>query len=218
MFEAFTQQTRVRRGRFLGLSLLAHALLLAIIWRAFVTPDSPLEVEPPRIRLFAPAPPPPPPAGASAVRPSPKPVVKRSTPRKIVAMPPEDTAPQEEEAAEPEGVAGGVAGGVPGGVVGGVVGAPLDFDNRMTPPRLLSGPKISYTDKALDNDVEGLMIVRCVLSVVGEVRDCAVEQGLRFMDNTVVDALEKRRYTPVTLDGRPIEVYYAFRVRLKLPR
>ena len=215
MFEAYTQQTRVRRGRFLGLSMAAHALALAIVWRAFVADEAPLELEPPRIRIFAPAPPPPP-AGASPARPSPRPVVKR-TPRKVVAMPVPDTPPAEQEA-EPEGVAGGVPGGVAGGVVGGVVGAPLEFDNRMTPPRLLSGPAIEYTEKALENDVEGLMIVRCVIDVGGEVRDCQIKQNLRFMDNAVLDALEKRRYTRVTLDGRPIPVYYNFHVRMRLPR
>jgi hypothetical protein len=37
------------------------------------------------------------------------------------------------------------------------------------------------------------------------------------MDTVVLDALKKRRYSPVTLQGQPVEVYYTFRIRLKLP-
>ena len=215
MFEAFTQQPRVNRTRFLAASVLAHALVLLLAWRIFATaPDGRLEVDPPRIRIFAPAPlPPPPPAGAAATRP-----IQKPTPRRKIAAMPVPDVPAQEEAAEPESVPGGVEGGVPGGVVGGVVGAPLEFDNRMTRPRLLSGPAITYTDKALDNDVEGLMIVRCLVDVTGQARDCVIKQNVRFMDNAVIEALEKRRYTPATLDGKPIPVYYEFLVRLKLPR
>ena len=43
-------------------------------------------------------------------------------------------------------------------------------------------------------------------------------KGLPFMDRAVVDALERRRYTPARLqDGRAVEVDYTFRIRLQLP-
>jgi protein TonB len=87
----------------------------------------------------------------------------------------------------------------------------------MTPPKLISGPAIEYTQKALENDVEGVMLVRCVLTTSGEVKDCQTIQSLRFMEKAVLDVLGKRRYSPVTLQGQPVEVYYTFRIRLQLP-
>jgi protein TonB len=122
------------------------------------------------------------------------------------------------------GVVGGTVGGVLGGVLGGTLGGPpppvpkrLEFDGRMTPPKLVSGPQIEYTQKALENDVEGVMLVKCVLTTSGEVKDCQAVQSLRFMERAVLDVLQKRRYTPVTLQGHPVEVYYTFRIRLTLP-
>jgi periplasmic protein TonB len=216
MFEAFSQDHRITRGRWVGASMALHALLLVILWRVMIAPP-PSPVRPPSQPVTFLAPPPPPPAGGEA-RPRPEPkVVRKRTPSQIVQPTPQPAPVKgQEPPEEPAGQVGGVAGGVAGGVVGGKIG---EFDSsRMTPPRLLAGPEIRYTEKALENDVEGLMIVRCILTIGGEVRRCEVGQSVRFMDSTVVEALEKRRYTPVTLEGRPIEVYYTFKVRLKLPR
>lgn len=97
--------------------------------------------------------------------------------------------------------------------------APLPFDaSRMTPPRLLSGPDPAYTEEALEREVEGAMRVACVVTASGGVRGCRVLQGLPFMDRAVVEALERRRYAPAQLDGRPVETDFIFVVRLRLPR
>jgi protein TonB len=104
---------------------------------------------------------------------------------------------------------------VEGGVLGGEVG---EFNGQMTPPKLLAGPPIEYTDEALEHDVEGVMVVRCILSTAGDVRQCEVKQSVPFMDAAVVASLLKRRYTPVTLEGKPVTVYFNFRIRLILPR
>jgi hypothetical protein len=37
------------------------------------------------------------------------------------------------------------------------------------------------------------------------------------MDRAVIEALEKRRYSPALLRGQPIEVDYTFKIRLTLP-
>jgi protein TonB len=94
----------------------------------------------------------------------------------------------------------------------------VDFDDAMTPPRLVAGPDIQYTREAIDGEVEGLMIVRCVVTVDGVVHGCRVVKGLPFMDRAVVDALERRRYAPALLHGRPLDVNYTFRIKLMMPR
>jgi periplasmic protein TonB len=90
------------------------------------------------------------------------------------------------------------------------------FDDSLTPPRRLSGPDPEYTLQALEHEVEGTMLVRCVLTVEGTVHDCSVLRSLPFMDRAVIEALERRRYSPALENGKPVEVSYVFTVKLRL--
>jgi protein TonB len=95
----------------------------------------------------------------------------------------------------------------------------LEYDGKMTPPRQISGPDPEYTLQALQNDVQGAMVVKCIVTVEGAVHGCRVLQGLPYMDRAVMEALERRRYLPARLpDGRAVEVDYTFRIRLQLPQ
>ena len=136
------------------------------------------------------------------------------------ALAPPDPAPP----AEPEEV-GTLEDGIVGGVVGGssagsTMPAPaeppkrVEFDDTMARPVLVSGPRIAYTQQALDRGVDGEMVVKCVITVEGTVHDCRVLRGLPYMDRSVVEALEARRYRPATLAGSPLEVNYTFKVKL----
>lgn len=154
---------------------------------------------------------------------------------------PGDAMGGDEDGYDEGGVEGGVVGGVPGGVLGGVVGgviggvpggsldaAPLPaapapprvvkYDDTMTPPRLVSAPPLEYTEQALEREVEGVMVVECVVAVDGTVHACHVLASLPFMDRAVIDNLERRRYRPATLAGRPLDVQYTFTIRFKLPQ
>ncbi len=145
----------------------------------------------------------------------------------VAAPPPEADppapAPPPEEPARPDGLLGatGVAAGSSVGA-----GLPTNADGRveyddalMTPPERLSGPDPEYTYLARAHDVQGVMVVKCVVTMLGAVRDCRVVEGLPYMEGAVVDALLRRRYTPARLgDGRAIEVEYTFRIRLRLVR
>ncbi len=178
---------------------------------------------------FVRPPPPPPPAPRVAPRQA-RPRPRRREPltvlpQAIVAptVVPQEKLPEQEPTPEqdvPEGVEGGEVGGVPGGIVGGIVdstSARLEFDTRMAPPVYVSGPDPKYTEKALEQGIEGLMIVKCVVTTAGRVYDCHVVKSLPYMDRAVIDALERRRYRPATLGGNPVEVDYTFRIRLVLP-
>jgi hypothetical protein len=44
-----------------------------------------------------------------------------------------------------------------------------------------------------------------------------VLKSLPFMDRPVIFSLEKRRYKPALQQGKPVDVFYTFNVRLKLP-
>jgi serine/threonine-protein kinase len=95
---------------------------------------------------------------------------------------------------------------------------PVEFNPLMTAPVKLSGPDPEYTQKAIDHSVEGAMAVRCIVAVDGSVNNCRVLKGLPFMDRPVVEALQRRRYKPATLQGKAVDVFYIFKLTLNLPR
>jgi TonB family protein len=168
-------------------------------------------------------PPAPPPRKTALARPTPRPAAPQPVapmvqPKEVPDQLPAP-GPPEPELAPPQ-----AGPGVIGGAVGGaehLTGPParLDFDAAsMTRPVFASGPDPTYTRAALSHDVEGLMVVACVVTREGVVRDCRVQQGLPYMDAAVVQALERRRYRPAMLRGEPVEVTYQFRLNLRLPR
>jgi periplasmic protein TonB len=235
MFDSVVRQHQLPRSRFgVGFlfAVLAHASVVALAyWRTthrLQADHGPVEVA--LVRQPAPPPPPPPPPAAhhkvtQRVKPHPRPVIQQIiAPTQVTEAKPPEAPPDmpDEEEGEEGGVEGGVVGGVKGGVVGGVVGgtgtARLEFNDTMTPPAKSSGPDPEYTRQAIDHEVEGLMLVKCVVTVDGAVKDCRVVRGLPFMDRAVVEALERRRYHPALLYGKPVEVEYTFKIRLALPR
>jgi protein TonB len=205
-----------RRAASLSVTTAIHAAMVgsAIIIGAAMPAKEAEPVAVQFVRSLAPPPPPP------ARKKSKKTVTRQMDPNAFIQpkdTPTELSAPEDEDVGVEGGVEGGVIGGVIGGVVGGTGAAPVEFDARMTPPKLLSGPSFSYTQKALEKEVEGLMMVKCIVTADGRVHSCRVLQGLPFMDRAVVDALEQRRYTPALLEGKPIDVDFTFKIRLKLP-
>lgn len=87
----------------------------------------------------------------------------------------------------------------------------------MTAPAMVSGPNPEYTDEALERGVEGTMTLRCVVTAQGRVHACKVLKGLPFMDRAVISALESRKYKPAAAQGKAVDVFYTFTIRLKLP-
>jgi TonB family protein len=93
----------------------------------------------------------------------------------------------------------------------------LPFGAGMTRPEKLSGPVPQYTKEALEQRIQGLMIVKCIITVEGAVRNCRIIRPLPFMEEAVLDALYQARFKPVTLQGKPIQVDYTFNIKLSLP-
>jgi TonB family protein len=90
--------------------------------------------------------------------------------------------------------------------------------STMTRPEKLSGPIIQYTRDALDAQVEGLMVVKCVITTEGKAERCRTLKSLPHMERSVLDALYAAHYKPVTFKGRPVQVDYTFNIKLFLPR
>jgi len=115
---------------------------------------------------------------------------------------------------------GNAAGSTPGVALAINADGHVEYDDAlMSPPERLSGPDPEYTYLARAHDVQGVMVVKCLVTIFGVVRDCRVLEGLPYMEGAVVDALLRRRYTPARLaNGRAIDVEYTFRIRLQLVR
>jgi TonB family protein len=100
--------------------------------------------------------------------------------------------------------------------------APRDvvpFGEGMTRPVLIQpGRPITYTREAIAARVEGVSIVRCVITAEGTVERCKVIKPLPFMDEAVLEHLQSQRFQPVTYQGKPVSVGYNFSVRLTLPK
>jgi periplasmic protein TonB len=164
----------------------------------------------------------------------PKPVVEPTPVDKTVAEPtpePADPAPATDTAPEPPsgggGVVGGVAGGVMGGVVGGTVGGTvgahgtgtqvLPFGPGMTRPEQVAGTPPTYSRDALAARVEGKVLVRCVITIAGEVTNCQVIKGVPMLTEVVLASLAASRFTPVHYRGVPQAIQYLFTFNFKLP-
>ena len=125
------------------------------------------------------------------------------------------------------GIAGGATGGVPGGVPGGTVGGSLagslrmeilPFGQGMTRPARIAGQDPVYTREALEARIEGLAIVKCVITAEGKAENCRMIKALPHMEKAVLEALATQKFKPVTFQGRPVSVDYVFNIRLVLPR
>jgi periplasmic protein TonB len=233
-----TPRAKTRRGTSMVVSFLLHggaiALAIGLTYARKILPKE----EPVTVVFHAqpPAPPPPPPPPA-AHKPKTQPRQTPKTPVNPVRnlVQPKETPREDEKPPEvvdvteddDDGVEGGVEGGVVGGVVGGTIGGVVG-GTGVAPPRVdlddsevrlvkLSGPDPAYTSQALEREVEGTMVVRCLVTIDGHVRECRVLKSLPFMDRAVIDALECRVYQPYAPKGQAVEVNYTFRIRLTLP-
>jgi protein TonB len=92
----------------------------------------------------------------------------------------------------------------------------LPFGEGMNRPVLASGPQPEYPQKAREAKVEGTMLVRCVITTAGTLRNCRVLKSLPFLDEPVLSALAQQRYTPVTFQGRPVDVEYVIPFKFKM--
>src|ERR1700682_820869 len=239
MFDNITAPEAKRRaGTSMAVSIALHGAAVALAFAfAYVKARMPKTVEAPVAVTFPPPPPPPPPPPAARHKTTPREIKPKQEFTTQTVIQPKEIPKVEEKPPDPDpeaeedlGVEGGVEGGVVGGVVGGGVGGqiggvlpgqgtgPVEFNDTMTPPRVLSGPNPEYTPQALEKEVEGTMIVKCIVSVQGQVRNCRIMKSLPFMDRAVISSLERRKYSPALLHGQPIEVDYIFNIKLNLPQ
>ena len=93
----------------------------------------------------------------------------------------------------------------------------LPFSDGMTRPKLIDMIPPQYAREAREANVKGLFLAECVISSAGSLQNCRVLKGLPYMDQAVLSALARWRYTPVIYQGKPVAVDYVIQVRLSGP-
>jgi protein TonB len=238
MFDSVLNRGNTPKTRFgVGtvISVAVHAGLIGLTLYLTTRPP-PVKEDLTEVKFFAMAPPPPPPPP-----PPPKKVTKvekKVTPRSDQLIQPHEIPqdkPKEEEHKEAEsapddgvegGVEGGIAGGVVGGVLGGMVGGALGgtdvvpFGEGMTRPVLDKAELVRgiYTREALEAQVQGMIIVKCVVAADGSVRNCKVIKPLPFLSDAVVARIQSMHLQPATFQGKPVSIEYVFNFQFTMPR
>jgi len=234
MFDAVLKRSSApgsRIGTGATASVLLHAALLASVLWISTRPPFTKSAKDLAIKFVLPKPPAPPAAALSrrtveiGER---KPVRRPDTivqPRDI-SKPPEaepapDVGPERELTGSPVGSVGGVpdgqVDGVPFGIPGGQAPAKrIEIDESNIKLQKIAGATPQYTEKALENAIEGTMVVKCAVTAEGAVNSCRVLKSLPFMDRAAIDALEKWRFKPYMVGGTPVDVDYTFRLKLTL--
>ncbi|HKC89099.1 MAG TPA: M56 family metallopeptidase [Blastocatellia bacterium] len=88
-----------------------------------------------------------------------------------------------------------------------VVTGPIEQMSVSLRPTILYREKAQYTREAKDNKVEGVVILRVVFGVDGQVSDINVVRGLPYgLTENAIIAAKKIRFEPAVKDGRPVSV------------
>ncbi|MEO8219104.1 MAG: TonB family protein, partial [Acidobacteriota bacterium] len=193
-----------------------------------------------------PPPPPPPPAGNTAPKTTPKEVKIETPkvhetfvqPKTIPQdIPTESASTPVDSTPDPAGVAGGVEGGVAGGVVGGVIGGvvggtlggqlggqlggegdkPIRVGGDVLAPRVKKRVEPSYTEIARKGRIQGVVIVEAIIDRNGNVTDVRVLKGLPMgLSDAAMDAVRQWKFSPGTLQGRPVPVIFNLTVNFQM--
>jgi serine/threonine-protein kinase len=88
---------------------------------------------------------------------------------------------------------------------------PRPFADGMTRPMRISEPApLVYTHEAIATQAEGVMIIRCVITVTGTVDTCRTLKTVPAMEEAVVAWLKSQHFKPAEENGRPVAVDYLF--------
>jgi protein TonB len=75
-----------------------------------------------------------------------------------------------------------------------------------TPPVALEKRMPSYPEEARKNGIDAVVVVKFIVTEVGQVSDIVVLSGHPALDPTVIASLMTWRFSPGTLDGKPVRV------------
>ena len=93
--------------------------------------------------------------------------------------------------------------------------APVVRGGQVTPPRLIHSVQPAYPSLATSNRIEGDVQIAAVIDQTGKVTSTKVISGPALLRNAAMDAVRQQKYSPATLDGKPITMQYKVTVRFR---
>ena len=80
-------------------------------------------------------------------------------------------------------------------------------DAGVVPPRILSKKAPSYTKEAIEQKIEGVVILSIIFSIDGSVKEIKIIQGLGYgLDEEAIKAASQIKFIPATKDGKTVNV------------
>ncbi|MBZ0111620.1 MAG: M56 family metallopeptidase [Thermoanaerobaculia bacterium] len=95
---------------------------------------------------------------------------------------------------------------------------PFQVAGLVVPPERLDGPAPQYTEEARRAELQGIVILSVVIDTEGDVTVQEVLKGLPMgLSENAVEAAAEWKFSPATLNGEPVAVYYnlTFNFRLR---
>jgi TonB family protein len=97
------------------------------------------------------------------------------------------------------------------------VRGPIRMGGDVTRPEKVSGPGAEYTRDARRARIQGVVILEVIIDENGNVTNVKVLKPLPMgLDHQAVEAVERWKFRPATLHGRPVAVYYNLTVNFRL--
>ena len=88
---------------------------------------------------------------------------------------------------------------------------------NITEPVKLSGPNPIYPEAARRARIQGVVVLECTIGKQGSVQEVKVLRPLPLgLTEAAIDAVNKWKFKPSTLNGKPVEVLYILTVRFNL--
>jgi len=83
-------------------------------------------------------------------------------------------------------------------------------------PVLVSMPQPEYPEMARSAELEGVVLVRALVSKDGSVRDAQIAQSIPLLDDAAKTAVMKAVFKPAIQANKPVAVWVAIPIRFKL--
>lgn len=100
-----------------------------------------------------------------------------------------------------------------------VTDQPIHFTVGMTRPAVTYQVQPRYSEAARRAGVQGAVTVEAVIDEQGRVTDVKILRGLPMgLDQEAVAAVRQWRFTPATLQGKPVKVYFSLTVNFRIQR
>jgi len=110
----------------------------------------------------------------------------------------------------------------------GIESACQTLNNRLKPPRRIAGRAADYTSEARWVRMQGKLLVKCILTEEGVLKDCKVEPPASEeerkliaesnIEKEILAALATWRFTPALFDDRPFPFDFVWELNLRPPQ